>query len=130
MTSPIRTQLQSMLRTEPRDGGFTATLTVDPNLSILPDHFAEKPILPGLCMVQAVLLAASSTLNAHRSAVLRLRKLKTAKWLMPVYPGHIIDIEGDIQPADGGQFLIRARFTSAGERCADFSLIASEGASS
>jgi len=127
MTSPIRTQLQSMLRTEPRDGGFTATLTVDPSLSILPDHFAEKPILPGLCMVQAVLLAAST---AHHSSSLRLRKLKTAKWLMPVYPGHTVEIDGDIQPAEGGQLMIRARFTSAGERCAEFSLIVSDGVSS
>src|SRR2546430_778798 len=53
----IRRQIQSMLRVEPRAGGFRARFTVGPDLAILPDHFRDSAILPGVCMVQAELLA-------------------------------------------------------------------------
>ncbi len=119
--NPIRQQLLSMLTVEPRDGGFRATLRLSADFSLLPDHFPGSPILPGLCMVQATLLAA-----AVRQEVidLRLITLKNAKLMSPVQPGDAVEIDGSVIPAQDGTFAIKAKLSTDGKRTAEFSLIA------
>ena len=121
MTTGVRDQLQSMLHTEPRDGGFTATLRVDASLSIFPDHFATGPILPGVCMIQAVLIAAASTLGVRE---LRLAALKTAKMTAPVRPGDVVTIDGAITPATDNKSTVRAKLHCKDQKCAEFSMTA------
>jgi 3-hydroxymyristoyl/3-hydroxydecanoyl-(acyl carrier protein) dehydratase len=60
----IREQIRSMLRVTPREGGFRAVFQVSADLQILPDHFRDAPLLPGVCMVQAVLLAWAEAAGA------------------------------------------------------------------
>jgi len=120
--TPLRRQLQSMLRVEPREGGFTATFKLDPNLSILPDHFRNAPILPGVCMVQLVLLSAAQSLKLPD---LHLRHLKNAKILRPILPNDQVRIEATITPAPDNSFIIKSTFTTeSAQRCAEFSLTA------
>ena len=110
--TPLRRQLQSMLRVEPLDGGFTATFTLDPALSIL----------PGVCMVQLVLLSAATALNLPD---LHLKRLKSAKILHPIRPNDRVQIEGTITPNPDDTLTIKANFTTASaQRCAEFSLTA------
>ncbi|MGD0463271.1 MAG: hypothetical protein ABSB74_12370 [Tepidisphaeraceae bacterium] len=118
--NPVRKQIQSMLRVEERDGGFRAWFDVDPNLSVLPDHFPNRPILPGICMVQAVLLAGAARQGV---AELRVRLLKNAKWLQPVEPGQQVVIDAEMIPVNDGDFHIKAKLSVAGGRCAEFSLV-------
>jgi 3-hydroxymyristoyl/3-hydroxydecanoyl-(acyl carrier protein) dehydratase len=125
--NPVRRQIQSMLRTEPRDGGFRAVLKFDGNLSILPDHFPNLPILPGICMLQAVLIAAAQACGV---AELRIRHLKNSKLLQPVRPGDELLIDGDISAAADGDILLKAKLWSADQKRAEFNLVARDGARS
>jgi 3-hydroxymyristoyl/3-hydroxydecanoyl-(acyl carrier protein) dehydratase len=117
----LRKEISEMLQLDPRDGGFTATLDVDAALSVLPDHFRDQPILPGICLVQAVLLAA-----AQRQGVgdLRVRVLKNMKLMQPVRPGDRVNIDADITETSDGGLAIKARLTMADRKCAEISLIA------
>jgi 3-hydroxymyristoyl/3-hydroxydecanoyl-(acyl carrier protein) dehydratase len=115
-------QIRSMLRVEPREGGFVAMFKVESGLAVLPDHFRDNPILPGVCMIQAVLLAAAQAIQVPE---LRMRLLKNAKMMRPVRPGDEVRIDGSMTPASDGDIAIKATFTTVnGDRCADFSVVA------
>lgn len=117
----IRRQIKSMLEVEPRDGGFRATLAVAADLSIFPDHFPDAPILPGMCLVQAVLLAGAMAQNLPD---LRLVLLKNAKLVGPIFPGEQVAIDADLTVDAAGEMTIKARVTGDGKRKAEVSLIA------
>jgi 3-hydroxymyristoyl/3-hydroxydecanoyl-(acyl carrier protein) dehydratase len=117
----LREQIRTMLRVEPRDGGFRAMFNVGADLIVLPDHFRDHPILPGICMVQAILLAGAANVGA---AELRLHLLKNAKLMQPVEPGDEVIIDADMTPGDGGDFAIKAKLLVNGSRRAEFSLVA------
>jgi 3-hydroxymyristoyl/3-hydroxydecanoyl-(acyl carrier protein) dehydratase len=120
----LRKEISGMLQMEPREGGFGAVLDVDAALSVFPDHFRNQPILPGICLVQAVLLGA-----AERQGVdeLRIRVLKNLKLMQPIRPGDRVTIEAEITPTADGDFAIKARLAMAERRCAEISLIAGIG---
>ena len=65
--NPLRTEIGKMLKLEQREGGFGAVLVVDGKLSIFPDHFPDQAILPGICLVQAVLLAGAARARGWRN---------------------------------------------------------------
>jgi len=117
----IREQIRSMLRVTPREGGFRAVFNVRTDLEILPDHFRDAPLLPGVCMVQAVLLAGAEAIGA---ADLRLLRLKTAKMMQPVLPGEEIVIDADLITDPSGDISIKARLFGGERRRAEFTLFA------
>jgi 3-hydroxymyristoyl/3-hydroxydecanoyl-(acyl carrier protein) dehydratase len=110
-----------MLHVEPRPDGFVATLRVDPAFSVLPDHFAVHPILPGMCLVQAVLLAG---VQREGAADLSLRVLKQARFHAPALPGDELTIEGQVIRNGGSELEIKAQLTNRGQRVATISLVA------
>jgi 3-hydroxymyristoyl/3-hydroxydecanoyl-(acyl carrier protein) dehydratase len=115
----LREQIRSMVRVEPREGGFRAVLTVDPKLSVLPDHFPARAILPGMCMVQAVLVAAAAARGVRD---LRLTLLKNAKFMHPVVPGDQVVIEGRMEARPDGTEAIKAKLSMDERAVAEFSL--------
>jgi 3-hydroxymyristoyl/3-hydroxydecanoyl-(acyl carrier protein) dehydratase len=117
----VRKQIRSMLTAERRDGGFHGRLTVDPNFVLFPDHFRSQPILPGICMLQAVLIAAETACGLSD---LHLYQLKNSKLLQPVLPGDQLLIEGDITSDNHGDLAIKARLFVADQKRAEFSLVA------
>jgi 3-hydroxymyristoyl/3-hydroxydecanoyl-(acyl carrier protein) dehydratase len=117
----LRKEISEMLQIDARDGGFTATLNVDAALSVLPDHFRDQPILPGICLVQAVLLAAAQRQGVEE---LRIRTLKNMKLMQPIRPGDRVNIDADITDAPDGALAIKTRLTMADRKCAEISLIA------
>jgi 3-hydroxymyristoyl/3-hydroxydecanoyl-(acyl carrier protein) dehydratase len=117
----IRRQMQSMLSVEPRAGGFRAVLNVTPDLSILPDHFASAPILPAVCLIQAILLAGASV---YGHPELRLSTMKNAKLVGPIFPGDSVVIDADTTLASNGQITIKAKVTGNQKRRAEISLTA------
>jgi 3-hydroxyacyl-[acyl-carrier-protein] dehydratase len=119
--NPVREQIRSMLRVENREGGFRALFDLDPGLNILRDHFPNRPILPGICMIQAVLLAGAERQGAGD---LRVRQLKNAKWLQPIEPGQQVVIDAEMIPANDGDFHIKAKLSVSEKRCAEFSIVA------
>lgn len=119
--NPTRKQIRSMLTAESREGGFRARFRLDPGFSLLPDHFASQPILPGICMLQAVLLAGASV---RQVPDLHLSRLKNSKLLQPVRPGDEVLIDADMTDEGDGDLSIRARLSVADQKRAEFSLIA------
>ncbi|HWE04098.1 MAG TPA: hypothetical protein VG326_16955 [Tepidisphaeraceae bacterium] len=120
MINPIREQIRSMLKVERRAGGFRAAFHVRADLEILPDHFPDGMILPGVCMIQAVLLAAAEAQGFD----LKLRMLKNAKMMAPILPGDEIMIEADVSAGLDGDIVVKARLNGADKCRADISLIA------
>ncbi len=110
-----------MLTAESRDGGFRARLKVDPAFVLFPDHFSSQSIFPGICMLQAVLLAAGMARGLDE---LHLKQLKNSKLLQPVLPGDEVHIDGEMSGDDDGDVAIKARLFVADQRRAEFSLIA------
>jgi len=117
----IREQIRSMLHVAPREGGFRAVFNVSADLQLLPDHFRDAPLLPGVCMVQAVLLAGA---EAAGSFDLRLVRLKNAKMVQPVLPGEEIMIDAETTVDPSGNIAIKARLFGGERRRAEFSLVA------
>jgi 3-hydroxyacyl-[acyl-carrier-protein] dehydratase len=119
----LREQIRSLLRVESREGGFRALLQVDPQLIVLPDHFPEFPLLPGICMIQAVLLAGAIRQDV---AELHVRRLKNAKFTRPVRPGEQLVIDAEMIPGADGEFAIIATLSTADRPCAELSLVAGQ----
>ena len=117
----VREQLRGMLTLQPNTDGLSATLNVSANLCILPDHFSSGPILPGVCMIQAVLLAIAEQRHMRE---LQLSTLKTAKMMAPVRPGDVVTIEATLSPLEDGRLAIKAKLFCHEQRCAEFSFTA------
>lgn len=117
----LRSQISKMLTLQKRQGGFSAQLLVDADLSIFPDHFPDQAILPGICLVQAVLLAAARSEDVPE---LRIRNLKNLKFMQPVRPGQTVSIDAQLSPLQDGDLAIKAKLSIEDRRCAEISLIA------
>ena len=114
-------QLRAMLKTEPREGGFRSVFQVDKDFALFPDHFPQLPILPGICIAQAVLMSAAQAVDVP---VLRLCIFKRAKLMQPIRPGDAIEIKADMSRLEDGTYSVKATLLSKGTRCAEISLIA------
>jgi 3-hydroxymyristoyl/3-hydroxydecanoyl-(acyl carrier protein) dehydratase len=121
--NPLREQIRSLLRVEPTVGGFRAMFNMHPALMVLPDHFPDQPIMPGMCMIQLVLIAAGA---AHGDQQMRLLVLKNAKFVQPVLPGDQVLIDAEMTAVDG-DLAIKAKLSANDSRRAEISLIAGVG---
>lgn len=121
MISKVNHQIRSMLQVEPNATGYRATLTVPADFILFPDHFRNNPVLPGICLVQAVLLAGAIR---EGKANLRLAAIKNAKFLNPVLPGARVAIDAQMHANGDDTLLIRATLSLAEKRLAQFSLVA------
>jgi 3-hydroxymyristoyl/3-hydroxydecanoyl-(acyl carrier protein) dehydratase len=120
--NPLRTEIAKMVKLERREGGFGAVLAVDGELFVFPDHFPDQAILPGICLVQAVLLAGAASQGLEE---LRIRTLKNLKFMQPVRPGQCVSIDAQMTPVGDGDFAIKAKLSVEDRRCAEVSLVAS-----
>ena len=119
--NPLRQQIRSMLRVETRETGFRAIFNVDADLMVLPDHFPGNPILPGICMMQAILVAGATAKGLED---LKLVRLKNAKMMQPVQPGDQVIIEAEVSES-GGELAIKSKLLVGDQKRAEFSLVAS-----
>ena len=83
--------------------------------------FRIRPILPGICLVQAVLLAGAASQGLEE---LRIRVLKNLKFMQPVRPGQSVSIDAQMTPVGDGDFAIKAKLSVEDKRCAEVSLVA------
>ena len=65
-------------------GELMVSITFPSEFSGFKGHFPGRPIVPGVCMVQAVLVSLGKDV--------RLKQLVSAKWLVPVSSGEKLDI--------------------------------------
>lgn len=61
----------------------TVSVHFDPSHDLFNGHFPGRPVVPGVCLVEA----ATSIASAMHGAPLRMVKARAIKFLMPVDPG-------------------------------------------
>jgi 3-hydroxyacyl-[acyl-carrier-protein] dehydratase len=67
-------------------------------------HFPGKPILPGICLIQAML----GSYEAYHKIPIRLIELRTAKFVAPVLPEEDIIMECQEMSKQGREVIVRA----------------------
>ena len=115
------------MQVEPRESGFRATLRIAPDFMLFPDHFAAGPILPGICLIQALLLAGA---QSQRVDSLRLCHVKRAKFQAPAQAGDVVEIDAETTGNGNGEIGIRATLLTQGKKLAQISLVAKAEATS
>jgi 3-hydroxyacyl-[acyl-carrier-protein] dehydratase len=81
-------------------------------------HFPGKPVLPGVCMVQAVLVL----MQAWQGASFRLEAIVSAKWLAPVGPDVEIRFVCVPHLTQGAAGQVKARIFQSDHRIAELTL--------
>jgi 3-hydroxymyristoyl/3-hydroxydecanoyl-(acyl carrier protein) dehydratase len=102
------------LRADP-DGTLRAELCFDREFSGFKGHFPGNPVLPGTCLIEAVLVA----LGTWRKRKMRLTEIVAAKFLSVVKPETALQVSAREADAAG---LVRARIAAGETRIADMSL--------
>lgn len=97
--------------------GWQAQLTFPPDFAGFQGHFPGQPVVPGVCLIEAVTQVAAR----RRNAPLRITTIANAKFYRPVGPDQVIDLHAEFQERDGGE-EVRAKLTCAEAPVADIVL--------
>ena len=85
----INTELEK-LELKIATGAPSVRLVIPDSLSYFEGHFPGFPVLPGVATIDVTLEAIRRT---HKASSIRLRKIRRAKFLQPIHPGHKIEIK-------------------------------------
>lgn len=85
------------------DGGLRASFTFGPDFIGFQGHFPGRPILPGVCEVQAALLLV----EAHLQRPVRLRQIERARFSAPATCGERLDYQCAAKEDPVGEMVIR-----------------------
>ncbi len=81
-------------------------------------HFPGKPVLPGVCKIQAVIVM----LQAWEKKDIRLKEIVSAKFLSPVSPEEELVFNYRKQTESNSEALIKALVTSKNKKVAKLQL--------
>ncbi len=110
------------------DGGetFSADFRLPADFVGFQGHFPGHPVLPGICIIMACLVAGELATDTRLS----MQRLKTAKFFTPVTAGRKIEMRGLVRPdSESGLIRLSADLTSNGEKVAQVRLFARAEAS-
>ena len=99
-------------------GAFAAQCRFPLDFAGFQGHFPDRPILPGVCLIQTTLAA----LEYRRGHPVRLNRVVSAKWLAPVLPDMPLDLACEERPAPPGEWAVRCVFRHDGNRVAELRL--------
>ena len=99
-------------------GAFSARCRFPEDFAGFQGHFPDRPILPGVCLIQTALAA----LEFQRGHSVRLTRIVSAKWLAPVLPDMTLDLTCEERPAPPGEWAVRCVFRHDGNRVAELRL--------
>lgn len=100
------------------DDGLSARFAFPAEFSGFKGHFPGDPVLPAVCMVQAVVVMV----EAWRRAPVKVRSIMSAKWFSPVRPGTELRFESRVrQDGDQGS-VVKTRITSGVDKIAELTL--------
>lgn len=100
-----------------RNGSCSARLAFPPDFVGFQGHFPGNPILPGVCLIEAVL----GVLETAYGKRFRLRRIASAKFREPVRPGESLVIEC-ASSTDARGLKVNAQISSTGGRVAELVL--------
>ncbi len=81
-------------------------------------HFPDKPVLPGVCKIQAVI----AMLQAWEKRDIRLKEIVLAKFFSPVSPEKELVFNYRKQTESNNEALIKASVTGKGKKVAELQL--------
>ncbi|MCK4401174.1 hypothetical protein KAW08_02570 [bacterium] len=81
-------------------------------------HFPDKPVLPGVCKIQAVI----AMLQVWEKRDIRLKEIVSAKFLSPVSHGEKLVFNYRKQTESNSEALVKASVTSSGKKVAELQL--------
>jgi len=103
---------------ETKKGEVTARFLFPAEFIGFQGHFLEKPVLPGICKIQAVI----AMLQAWEKGDVRLKEIVLAKFLSPVSPHYCLVFIYSKQTEDNSETLIKASVTSKDKKVAELQL--------
>ncbi|MBU0477906.1 hypothetical protein KKC91_05005 [bacterium] len=103
---------------ETKKGEVTARFLFPAEFIGFQGHFPDKPVLPGVCKIQAVIVM----LQAWEKGNVRLKEIVLAKFLSPVSPEEEIVFNYSKQTESNGEALIKASVTSQDKKVAELQL--------
>lgn len=81
-------------------------------------HFPDNPVLPGVCMVQAVMVMAGKWAGTPGE----LRSLVLAKWFAPTGPGAELDFLVRVSPNGDNGAKLKTKITCGDNKVAELIL--------
>ncbi len=112
------------MSTDPTQGGpGRATFVFGASFPGFDGHFPRDAILPGVCVVQALHVAA----EAWAGRPLTLRRIASAKFLSAVRPGETLELTWQERPLDATAFVAVGAASCEGRRVADLRLELASG---
>jgi len=97
---------------------FDASFVFPADFTGFRGHFPGQPILPGVCTVQAVLVA----LQAWKGQPVKLQEITNAKFFAPVAPGEELLFSCEAGAASAEPTLVKALISNNGKRIARIKL--------
>jgi len=99
-------------------GNLSACFTFPADFLGFQGHFPGNPVLPGVCIVQAVMAMAAK--SAGRP--LNIASIVTAKWFVPAGPGTMLNFAVQVIPGDSGSATLKAKVKAGTQKVADLTL--------
>jgi 3-hydroxymyristoyl/3-hydroxydecanoyl-(acyl carrier protein) dehydratase len=118
--SQIREQLKQAMSITPAPGGeaFAAEFAIPPDFVGFRGHFEGNPVVPGVCIIAAVVLGAETTLKCP----LKIARVVSSKFYSPVLPNLRVVMEAAIVTQPVG-YQVKAGLSSEGRKVAAISLL-------
>jgi 3-hydroxymyristoyl/3-hydroxydecanoyl-(acyl carrier protein) dehydratase len=116
LTQAIQAGLSPVTGSE-RDG-FSARIIFPTEFVGFKGHFPGRPVLPGVCLIQTALVALSCALDKP----LELKRLVSAKWMVPVLPGEEIVLSLSLKDRENALLSARVVVMRGAGKVAEFSL--------
>lgn len=102
--SPMAEQIRASMGAIAVEGGeLRGSFTFAPDFIGFQGHFPGRPILPGVCEVQAALLLV----EAHVHRPVRLRQIERARFSAPATCGERLDYHCTTKEDAGGETVVR-----------------------
>lgn len=98
--------------------GFSTRIIFPTEFVGFKGHFPGRPVLPGVCLIQTVVVALSCALNQP----LVLKQLVSAKWMAPVLPGEEIALSLAVKGSGTPPMNVRVTVMRGSGKVAEFSL--------
>ena len=111
---PHRDPLLLVSQAEIEDNEVCATLFVDPSWDIFKGHFPEKPVLPGVYLVESMAQAADILIMSdpkNKGKLPYFAGINKIRFIRPVYPGNTIVLTAEIT-SDAGNGLYECKTTA------------------
>ena len=103
---------------ETKKGEVTARFLFPAEFIGFQGHFPDKPVLPGVCKIQAVIVM----LQALEKKDIRLKEVVSAKFLSPVSHGEELVFNYRKQMKSNNEALVKASVTSGDKKVAELQL--------